>query len=771
MPPNEKLLGYWDTVADRLFKLRHCMSVDGVVRQLPLYPTPLDPAVLIKAVAAGIDIGGVVAGTNRPVGPLRALPMIKMAAELAGYVSEHGRQVWSAIESDEAESLAVRRQRNETQIQQIAQEVRFLQWKNAEQATESLLQARAGAWERYRYYLRMQGLTPDAALAPEIPTLDRKELTEEKFDDVFAALVGAYEQPLPTQPYRQLRLAEAGAPSNQAGATSAGDLHLTINESAEVNYHLPLARDLHLAASVIETVGSSLTSLPDLTIDAHYWGLGFSSRIAGRGKMADAAKIGAEVLRTIATYNSDQAGIARRTASLERRADDWILQANLAAGELAHFGRQIIGSLILEQHSYRDYVSAQTLVTNSEEVETFLQTKFANEETRGWRQSELSRRQYQWYCLAVDVARTAEFTMKQALRRAEVDATDYIAFNYWDTDRKGLLAGEALLVDIKRMELAYHENNKRELELTRQVSLRQLDPLALLRLKVTGTATFTIPEWFWDLGYHGHYLRRINSVAVSVPCVVGPYTPLPCMLSLQRSTIRVSPVLADGTYQRTGTDDARFVDMFGPVESIVTSTATNDTGVFESSMHDDRRLPFEGAGAADSIWQIDLPSDLRNFDHSPMSDVVLTIRHTARYGGDQLRDQAVTEYKDAVKDAKSSGLALLFSLRHDFPTAWAAFTAGTGNLEIGLNREHFPYIVQGRKVTLAPTLELYGGTIKLEQRTVPADPALSDALNTPPPTPDSPPSQATLKLAPDNAVLRRDAPDVYLVAHYGFEDA
>ena len=43
--------------------------------------------------------------------------------------------------------------------------------------------------------------------------------------------------------------------------------------------------------------------------------------------------------------------------------------------------------------------------------------------------------------------------------------------------------------------MAYHENNKREYELTKHVSLRQLNPLALLALKATGTCEVTIPEW------------------------------------------------------------------------------------------------------------------------------------------------------------------------------------------------------------------------------------------------------------------------------------
>ena len=48
--------------------------------------------------------------------------------------------------------------------------------------------------------------------------------------------------------------------------------------------------------------------------------------------------------------------------------------------------------------------------------------------------------------------------------RPEVDATDFIQSNYWDAGRKGLLSGDRLLLDLKRMEMAYLDNNKRELE-------------------------------------------------------------------------------------------------------------------------------------------------------------------------------------------------------------------------------------------------------------------------------------------------------------------
>ena len=67
IPANEKLLGYWDTVADRLYKIRHCMNIDGVVRQLALFEPPIDPGVLVKAVAAGLDINAALAGLNEPL--------------------------------------------------------------------------------------------------------------------------------------------------------------------------------------------------------------------------------------------------------------------------------------------------------------------------------------------------------------------------------------------------------------------------------------------------------------------------------------------------------------------------------------------------------------------------------------------------------------------------------------------------------------------------------------------------------------------------------
>jgi Tc toxin complex TcA C-terminal TcB-binding domain len=723
IPRNEKLLGYWDTVADRLFKIRHCMNIEGVVRPLALFDPPLDPGMLVKAAAAGIDIGSVVNGLNRPVGPVRCLTMIQKALELCNEVRSLGGALLSAMEKSDAERLALTRQRHEIQIQQMAQEARFLQWKSAQESTKSLLTARAPALERLRHYQRLLGLPADPN-APETLALDHRELTEENFNEAYAALVGQYDKALARQKLPELKITGGSSPAQQSGASGQGRLYLSANEDAELNSHLPSARDSRLAASVADTISSALTFIPEFNINLHFWGLGASSKVAGGSKLSDASKIAAEIARTIAGWEQDQAGMAGRTAGHERRADDWLLQYNLAAHELMQNGRQILTSLISEQIARHEYLNTQQQIANSREVDQFLHDKFSNEDLYLWMQGEISRLYYEYYRFAFDTARKAERTMKQELMRPELDAQDFVKFNYWDGGRKGLLSGEALCLDLKRMEMAYHDNNKRELELTRHVSLRQLNPLALLTLKSTGSCTVTVPEWIYDRDCPGHYMRRIKSVALSIPSVVGPYTSVNCTLSLLKSSVRKSPVPKDGEYARQGSEDDRFVDYAGAVQSIVTSGASNDSGMFEANLRDERFLPFEGAGA-ESVWKLDLPKpqDYPAFDYATISDVILHIRYTARQGVDPTKVK--TALDDLFQEASQSKLALLFSLRHDFPTEWSTFVNGAGDFTATIRRDHFPYFTQGKPITIAG-FELYGKDVNKHHAAGDKDAATSD---------------------------------------------
>lgn len=191
--------------------------------------------------------------------------------------------------------------------------------------------------------------------------------------------------------------------------------------------------------------------------------------------------------------------------------------------------------------------------------------------------------------------------------------------------------------------------------MTKHVSLLQLDPRAILELRDTGRCTVLIPEEIFDMDGPGHYFRRIKSVAVSIPCVVGPYASVNCTLTQTKSSIRRSPLLQDGSYPREGPEDDRFSDHFGSSRSIVTSSGQNDSGLFDANLRDERHVPFEGTGAV-SEWQLVLPAgsstDTRQFDYATISDIILHLRYTAREGGTLLRDAALSNLNARMSEAR-----------------------------------------------------------------------------------------------------------------------
>src|SRR5690625_2080377 len=496
--------------------------------------------------------------------------------------------------------------------------------------------------------------------------------------------------------------------------------------------------------------------IPQFPVNLHYWGIGTTIEFGGE-QLSKAAVLSAEVLEQMAAWERHRADSASKTASFERRADEWRLQSNLAAHDLMHMGRQIIASLSREQVTRHEYDILKAQMEQAQEMDRFLQDKFTNTELYGWMQGELSKLYYEYYKLAFDIARKAEQTMKHELMRSELDETQFVKFNYWDGDRKGLLAGEALHLDLKRMELAYHDHNKLMYELTKHVSLRQLDPAALLALKATGTCEVSLPEALFDLDGPGHYMRRIKSVSLSIPAVTGPYTSVNCTLSLLKSTIRRSPQLRGDEYApATDGDDDRFIDYYGTIQSIVTSSAQDDSGMFETNLHDERFLPFEGAGVI-STWRLELPDELRQFDYNPISDVIIQIRYTSRPGGALLRQKAVEHVRRHTQAVDEGGPVRLFSLKHDFATEGHHFLAGEVPFTARVEKSQFPFFVQGEslRITGVELCAIENGELL---RSVP------DGVDVEAMTAALQEERAfDLTLAPDDTVLRR-SPQTYVFA-------
>jgi len=302
----------------------------------------------------------------------------------------------------------------------------------------------------------------------------------------------------------------------------------------------------------------------------------------------------------------------------------------------------------------------------------------------------------QCYDLALDTARKAERALRNELGD---DRLAFVAPSYL-AGPEGLLAGEKLHLDIRRMELAYLDLNRREYELTQRVSLLQVAPWALIQLRATGRCAFTVPEEALDLHTPGLYYRRLRSVALSMPCVTGDGTGVACTVRLLRSRIRTSPLIGDAGYPANPDGDDRFVDLLGSTDAVVTSSGINDTGLFDAGGQDERLVPFELKGATGE-WSLELPTDPAPFDRTTIIDVVLLLRYTAREGGEALRRAASAHLRDLIDAAGAARSTRLLSVPHEFPTAWARLRAGVAGdgtagkpraqLSLELRREHYPF--------------------------------------------------------------------------------
>ena len=212
---------------------------------------------------------------------------------------------------------------------------------------------------------------------------------------------------------------------------------------------------------------------------------------------------------------STAASVLGITSGFVRRGEEWKYQLQIALKEIKQIEKQIEAANVRVALSEHDFENHERQIENSRSVREFMENKFTNVELYQWMVGQLSSLYFLSYQLAYDVAKRTERAYRHEL--AIYDAT-FIQFGYWDSLKKGLLAGERLQYDLERMDAAYHENNRREYEITKHVSLALLDPVALLKLTTEGEGEFSIPEALFDVEYPGHYLRRIKSVAWARPC-------------------------------------------------------------------------------------------------------------------------------------------------------------------------------------------------------------------------------------------------------------
>jgi hypothetical protein len=619
IPQNDKLNGYWDTVADRLFKIRHCMNIAGVVRSLPLFAPPIDPALLVRASAAGLDIAAILSSLYEPLPKYRFNFMLQKAMELCGETRSLGGELLSALEKNDAEGLSLLRSAHEVSLLQAIRELKRKSVEEARHNLDALERSKESAEFRRDYYGQKQLMNPEEIIG--------------------------------------IGLISAGAAFQTIGQLTT--------QTALPFYPVP------------KTIsGTAGLPAPAALVVSSDW-----------EQMTEPQKTAGSAFMMLASLMSTAGSLSQTMGGYKQRKSDWDFQAGLAKREIEQLDKQILAAEIRLQIAEADLENHEKQIAQAEEAEAFLKTKFTNQELYSWTISKISNLYFQTYQMAYKLAQQAEKCFRHELGPDQKDSS-FISNYYWDSLKKGLLAGEQLNYDLRRMEKAYLEANQRELEMTKHISLAQVAPGELVTLRETGSCEFFIPEVFFDMDFAGHYFRRVKAVRVTIPCVVGPYANVSATLRLTESWIRSAADISADPEPVTGL----------PQTAIATSSANQDGGAFELNFNDPRYLPFEGAGVI-SGWQLELPTALRSFDYDTITDLVIHLSYTAREaqdGGafkDAVNDQLVDSLND-LKKVSDVGLGRLFSLRREFAADWNRFlfpaSGEEQQLTIKVSKQHFP---------------------------------------------------------------------------------
>jgi hypothetical protein len=640
IPPNDQLLAYWDSVAQRLYNIRHCLNLQGQPQPLPLYAPPINPLALIEAAESGSSFSS--ATQAAPI--YRFTVYLQKALDLTNDVRSYGALILSALEKQDAENLAVLRANQEVNIQTLLLGVK----------TEDVQEA-----------------------ADQVTALQNQQAVIQVRSNYYSSLISAG-----LNPY------ESGALSLQANA-------MTLNGQA----------------IVLDITAGALHLIPGLSIGiAGFGGTPNLSMSFGGENLAGAVTAAAGVIRAMAGLLSESAGIATTMGSYQRRSQEWNFQLQLAAAELTQVASQITAAQDRFNVAQQELSIQNMQISNAQAVSDFLTSKYTNAQLYNWMLTQLTTVYTQAYQLAFTLALQA-----QNAYQYELGSTDtFIQFGYWNSQYKGLTSGESLLFDLRRMEAQYLAENSRELELTKHISLVLTNALALVTLRETGTCQISLDEVLFELDHPGQYFRRMRSVAITIPCVTGPYTGVNATLTLTNAMVRTQAPCASYQPQSATAAPNDPSVLVSPIaaagtQTIATSNCQNDAGLFDVDLHDNRWLPFEGQGAI-STWNLVLDPRDNNFDFTTITDVILHVRYTARGGGDQT---AANNVRTGLKTlAPPNPRTIMLSVQNTFPDWYYTFmnpapAATAQTLTLPLTNDVFPYTNLPHGTAVLQNLSMY----------------------------------------------------------------
>ena len=405
VPRNDTLFSYWDTIADRLYKIRNSLNIQGVKRTLALFAPPIDPGMLIKARAMGISIDTILNSTTEKMPIYRFRVIVKLAVDMAKDACQMGRDLLAVLEKQDAEQLQVFKAKCDKAVVAESRAVHEMEVKSLEAEKVKLEEKKTAKQNTSKKQKAMHLVS----------------VAEKKYQKLMEKVAKIQET---VEKVRNIASATFKIPDFKYGSV--------INAFGGPRFDIESLGGTKLAENLVSAAES------------------YAARFAQR--QLDAAK-------------------TKLQAELERRKKEWLLEDEVADAEVVEVEKEEVINEIKAQQVEKKHQSIEREVLRSEQMYDVLSEKFTNDELYNWLEKELGTVFRQYVKLLTDVALMAEKAYHFEIDGKTGVTPEFINKTYWEGLRKGLLAPERILLDLRRMEKAYLENDEHRVVITKPIML------------------------------------------------------------------------------------------------------------------------------------------------------------------------------------------------------------------------------------------------------------------------------------------------------------
>lgn len=378
-------------------------------------------------------------------------------------------------------------------------------------------------------------------------------------------------------------------------------------------------------ATIAHGIGQAMTVAPNI------FGMA-----AGGARLEGAANGFAAHMQAFSQVAYGASQTMDRIEQYRRRAQEWTQARDQAKLEAEQIKAQL--AVYEEQHKATQLQlrQARAALNQAKATHDFLlsSNRFSRSQTYDWLNSKFAGFYHTAFTNAQSLCQAAEACWQYEM--GDFTRT-FVHPGAWNATYRGLGAGEELKMSLQQMYSQYVQHNRRDLEIRKTVSLKDLtgkDPSSTINkpwaqikqsLVDNGTCELELTQQMFDDDYAGqnHYLRRIKTISVTLPAVLGPYQDIRAVLKQTYSKVEMAPTVGSSVKENLRSS-----------QQIALSSSLEDNGMFQLNFQDERYLPFEYTGAI-SRWILTFSKGQEHILQR-LPDIILHVCYTARCEGGSL---------------------------------------------------------------------------------------------------------------------------------------